>query len=103
MWFQTRRVPAGGYVCILPRNVRDNEEFNRAINLNNHRASMTDLGPIAGGVIVIMYYPWHPFIQPFSGNYSMTVSSDSSMCDNPFITIPGGSAQSLFKRNFYIC
>jgi hypothetical protein len=30
MWFGTRRVPAGGYACLLPGNVRDKEEFYRA-------------------------------------------------------------------------
>ena len=32
-WFRTRRVPAGGYVCKLPGNVTDKEEFYRALNL----------------------------------------------------------------------
>ena len=35
MWFRTRWVPAGGYVCILPGNITDNEEFNRALNFLN--------------------------------------------------------------------
>ena len=35
IWFRTRRVPAGGYVCILPGNVRAKDEFYRGINLKH--------------------------------------------------------------------
>jgi hypothetical protein len=30
MWFGMRRVPGGGYACLLPRNVMDKVEFYRA-------------------------------------------------------------------------
>jgi len=42
MWFRTRRVPAGGYVCILPGNVRNKEEFYRAKIIVKSAPRITD-------------------------------------------------------------
>ena len=66
---------------------------------------MTNGAAIILGIIIIgaLYMiPIYPTSSSFGGQYSLTVSSVSSMCDNTFIALLGGSSCQFYKGIFYL-
>jgi hypothetical protein len=62
-------------------------------------------GPIIIGMIIIgaLYtVPIYSTSSPFGGQYSLTLSSVSSMCNNAFIAILGGANCEFYKGIFYV-
>jgi hypothetical protein len=57
------------------------------------------------GIIIIgaLYMvPIYSTTAPLIGHYSLTVSSISSLCDNTFIAMLGGSSCEFYKGIFYL-
>jgi hypothetical protein len=66
---------------------------------------MTNFIAIIGGIIIIstLYIiPIATFSYPLGGEYSVTISSVASMCQNTFIALLGGSDCEFYKGVFLI-
>jgi len=59
---------------------------------------------IVGIIIIGALYmiPIYSTSSPFGGHYSFTVSSVSSLCNNTFIALLGGSSCQFYKGIFYL-